>query len=69
LTDEADSRGLTVTTYNLQHPAQFTAAAIDGLRSLFIAHLNATCTLRDSPPAAPIRSGRGQPVSARNWRR
>ena len=30
---------LTVASYNLQHPAQFTDAAIAGLRELFIAHL------------------------------
>ena len=29
-----------VASYNLQHPAQFTAAAIAGLRELFIAHLH-----------------------------
>ncbi len=31
---------LTVASYNLQHPAQFTDAAIAGLRELFIAHLD-----------------------------
>ena len=31
---------LTVAAYNLQHPAQFTDAAIAGLRELFIAHLD-----------------------------
>ena len=31
---------LTVASYNLQHPAQFTDAAIDSLRELFITHLD-----------------------------
>ena len=31
---------LTVASYNLQHPAQFTDAAIAGLRELFLAHLD-----------------------------
>jgi hypothetical protein len=31
---------LTVASYNLQHPAQFTDAAIDSLRELFIAHFD-----------------------------
>lgn len=31
---------LTVASYNLQHPAQFTDAAIDSLRELFVAHLD-----------------------------
>ncbi len=30
---------LTVASYNLQHPAQFTGEALAGLRELFIAHL------------------------------
>jgi hypothetical protein len=30
---------LTVASYNLQHPAQFTDAAVDGLRAAFIDHL------------------------------
>lgn len=31
---------LTVASYNLQHPSSFTQAALDGLRSAFIAHLD-----------------------------
>ncbi len=31
---------LTVASYNLQHPAQFTQEAIDGLRALYIEHLD-----------------------------
>ena len=31
---------LTVVSYNLQHPAQFTEAALAGLREQFIAHLD-----------------------------
>jgi hypothetical protein len=31
---------LTVASYNLQHPAQFTDAAIEGLRDAFITHLD-----------------------------
>lgn len=31
---------LTVASYNLQHPAQFTAEAIEGLRQMYIAHLD-----------------------------
>ncbi len=31
---------LTVASYNLQHPAQFTAAALAGLREQYIAHLD-----------------------------
>ena len=31
---------LTVASYNLQHPAQFTDAALDGLRAAFIEHLD-----------------------------
>jgi hypothetical protein len=31
---------LTVASYNLQHPAQFTAEALAGLREQFIAHLD-----------------------------
>lgn len=31
---------LTVACYNLQHPAQFTDAALDGLRAAFIEHLD-----------------------------
>ena len=31
---------LTVASYNLQHPAQFTDEALAGLRALFIAHLD-----------------------------
>lgn len=31
---------LTVASYNLQHPAQFTDAAIAGLRAAFIEHLD-----------------------------
>jgi hypothetical protein len=31
---------LTVASYNLQHPAQFTDAAMDGLRAAFIDHLD-----------------------------
>jgi len=31
---------LTVATYNLQHPAQFTEAALAGLRAAFIEHLD-----------------------------
>ncbi len=31
---------LTVASYNLQHPAQFTDAAITGLRAIFIEHLD-----------------------------
>ncbi len=31
---------LTVASYNLQHPAQFTEAALAGLREQFIAHLD-----------------------------
>jgi hypothetical protein len=30
---------LTVASYNLQHPAQFTAEALEGLRALFIDYL------------------------------
>jgi hypothetical protein len=31
---------LTVTSYNLQHPAQFTTAALTGLRAVFIERLD-----------------------------
>ena len=31
---------LTVACWNLQHPAQFTDAALDGLRAAFVAHLD-----------------------------
>ncbi len=31
---------LTVASYNLQHPAQFTDAALAGLRTAYIAHLD-----------------------------
>jgi hypothetical protein len=41
--DDPDLRAehfLTVASYNLQHPAQFTEAALAGLRAAFIEHLN-----------------------------
>lgn len=37
---------LTVASYNLQHPAQFTDEAIDGLRTVFIAHLDEEISIR-----------------------
>lgn len=43
----ADQHFLTVASYNLQHPAQFTAEAIDGLRSAFIEHLDRGTSVRE----------------------
>ena len=40
---------LTVSSYNLQHPAQFTAEALEGLRQLFIEYLD------NELPVAEIR--------------
>lgn len=45
---------LTVTSYNLQHPAPFAEEAITGLRSAFISHLDANL------PIAEIRRKVGQ---------
>lgn len=45
---------LTVATYNLQHPAQFTDAALAGLREQFIAHLD------EGVPISEIRRQVGQ---------
>lgn len=38
---------LTVATYNLQHPAQFTAEAIAGLRTAFAGYLDGAMTIAD----------------------
>jgi hypothetical protein len=48
---------LTVAAYNLQHPAQFTDEAIDGLRHHFIEHLD------KGLPVAEIRRRVGQAVA------
>lgn len=45
---------LTVASYNLQHPAQFTAPALVGLREQFIAHLD------QGVPISEIRRRVGQ---------
>ena len=46
---------LTVASYNLQHPAQFTAPALAGLREQFIAHLDQGIPISENPP--PRRAG------------
>ncbi len=43
----ADQHFLTVASYNIQHPAQFTAEAIDGLRAAFIEHLDRGTSVRE----------------------
>lgn len=45
---------LTVASYNLQHPAQFTDAALAGLRTAFIAHVD------NHLPVAAIRKHVGR---------
>lgn len=67
---------LTVASYNLQHPAQFTDAAIEGLRAAFIAHLDqgvSVATIRrqiariaDGPQRVLKREADRQPV-LRAW--
>ena len=69
---------LTVATYNLQHPAQFTDDAIAGLRELFIEHLDNALPVTEirrrvaARAAGPVRvlrrdSERPAPVLRRRW--
>ena len=43
----ADQHFLTVASYNIQHPAQFTEEAIDGLRVAFVEHLDRGTSVRE----------------------
>ena len=49
---------LTVASYNLQHPAQFTGPALVGLREQFVAHLD------EGVPVTEIRRRVGRLASA-----
>ncbi|MEP6775693.1 MAG: DUF5946 family protein, partial [Chloroflexota bacterium] len=43
----ADQHFLTVASYNIQHPAQFTAEAIERLRAAFVEHLDRGTSVRE----------------------